>query len=100
MCATRWTPEPTNSLPSRWTATSSRCAWWWPSACSPYALVSSSSRRVDLLAPGGVACGGMSTSTQAVESELIDSVGERVRERVAPGEVEEAEAFVRAYYKG
>ena len=42
----------------------------------------------------------MSTSTQAVESELIESVCERVRERVAPGEVEEAEAFVRAYYKG
>ena len=37
----------------------------------------------------------MSTSTQAVESELIESVCERVRERVAPGEVEEAEAFVR-----
>ena len=43
---------------------------------------------------------GMSTGTQAVESELIESVCERVRERVAPGEVEEAEAFVRAYYKG
>src|SRR3954447_19098237 len=42
----------------------------------------------------------MSTSTQAVESELIESVCERVRERVAPGEVEAAEAFVRAYYKG
>jgi glutamate dehydrogenase len=42
----------------------------------------------------------MSTSTQAVESELIESVCERVRERVAPGEVEQAEAFVRAYYKG
>src|SRR3954451_14966577 len=42
----------------------------------------------------------MSTSTQAVESEIIESVCERVRERVAPGEVEEAEAFVRAYYKG
>jgi glutamate dehydrogenase len=42
----------------------------------------------------------MSTGTQAVESELIESVCERVRERVAPGEVQEAEAFVRAYYKG
>ena len=42
----------------------------------------------------------MSTGTQAVESELIESVCERVRERVAPDEVEEAEAFVRAYYKG
>src|SRR6187551_1489861 len=42
----------------------------------------------------------MSTGTQAVESELIESVCERVRERVAPGEVEAAEAFVRAYYKG
>ena len=43
---------------------------------------------------------GMSTGAQAVESELIESVCERVRERVAPEEVEEAEAFVRAYYKG
>ena len=42
----------------------------------------------------------MSTGTQAVEAELIESVCERVREKVAPGEVEEAEAFVRAYYKG
>jgi glutamate dehydrogenase len=42
----------------------------------------------------------MSTGTQAVESELIESVCERVRERVAPEEVQEAEAFVRAYYKG
>ncbi|MDA0160554.1 NAD-glutamate dehydrogenase [Solirubrobacter ginsenosidimutans] len=42
----------------------------------------------------------MSTSTQAVESELIESVCERVRERVAPEEVEQAEAFVRAYYRG
>ena len=41
----------------------------------------------------------MSTGTQDVESELIESVCERVRERVAPGEVEEAEAFVRAYYR-
>ena len=43
---------------------------------------------------------GMSTGAQAVESELIESVCELVRERVAPDEVEEAEAFVRAYYKG
>src|ERR1044072_6193644 len=42
----------------------------------------------------------MSTGTQAVESELIESVCERVRERVAPEEVQEAEAFVRAYFKG
>ena len=42
---------------------------------------------------------GMSTGTQDVESELIESVCERVRERVAPEEVEEAEAFVRAYYR-
>src|SRR3954447_24776588 len=42
----------------------------------------------------------MSTGTQAVESELIESVCGRVRERVAPDEVQEAEAFVRAYFKG
>ena len=41
----------------------------------------------------------MSTGTQDVESELIESVCERVRERVAPEEVAEAEAFVRAYYR-
>ena len=42
----------------------------------------------------------MATETQEVESALIESVCERVREKVAPGEVEEAEAFVRAYYRG
>jgi glutamate dehydrogenase len=41
----------------------------------------------------------MSTGTQDVESELIESVCERVRERVAPEEVADAEAFVRAYYR-
>jgi glutamate dehydrogenase len=40
------------------------------------------------------------TGTQDVESELIESVCERVRERVAPEDVAEAEAFVRAYYRG
>ncbi len=40
------------------------------------------------------------TGTQDVETELIESVCERVRERVAPEEVAEAEAFVRAYYRG
>ena len=38
----------------------------------------------------------MATGTQDVESALIESVCERVRERVAPEEVAEAEAFVRA----
>ena len=42
----------------------------------------------------------MATGTRDVESELIESVCERVRERVAPDEVEEAQAFVRAYYRG
>src|SRR3954454_7589007 len=42
----------------------------------------------------------MAIETRDVESELIESVCERVRERVAPEEVAEAEAFVRAYYKG
>src|SRR3954463_7336605 len=41
----------------------------------------------------------MATGTRDVESELIESVCERVRERVAPEEVAEAEAFVRAYYR-
>src|SRR6476620_4664129 len=41
----------------------------------------------------------MSTRTQDVESALIESVCERVRERVAPEEVAEAEAFVRSYYR-
>ena len=41
----------------------------------------------------------MATGTQDVESALIESVCERVRERVAPDEVAEAEAFVRAYYR-
>src|SRR3954454_8848246 len=41
----------------------------------------------------------MSTGTHDVESALIESVCERVRERVAPEEVAEAEAFVRAYYR-
>src|SRR6476620_3327758 len=41
----------------------------------------------------------MSTRTQDVESALIESVCERVRERVAPEEVAEAEAFVRQYYR-
>jgi len=41
----------------------------------------------------------MATGTQDVESALIESVCERVRERVAPEEVAEAEAFVRAYYR-
>ena len=41
----------------------------------------------------------MSTPTQDVESALIESVCERVRERVAPEEVAEAEAFVRKYYR-
>jgi glutamate dehydrogenase len=36
---------------------------------------------------------------QDAESALIESVCERVRERVAPEEVAEAEAFVRAYYR-
>lgn len=40
----------------------------------------------------------MATGTRDVESELIESVCERVRERVAPAEAAEAEAFVRAYY--
>src|SRR3954454_284322 len=42
----------------------------------------------------------MAIETRDVESELIESVCERVREKVAPGEVAEAEAFVRAYYRG
>src|SRR3954467_1187800 len=42
----------------------------------------------------------MTTSTRAVESELIEAVCERVRERIAPDEVQEVEAFVRAYYRG
>ena len=42
----------------------------------------------------------MSISAQGVESDLIESVCERVRKRVAPDEVAEAESFVRAYYKG
>ena len=42
----------------------------------------------------------MATGTRDVESELIESVCERVRERVAPDEVDEAQAFVRAYYRG
>ncbi|HEX6026391.1 MAG TPA: hypothetical protein VFZ00_30630, partial [Solirubrobacter sp.] len=33
------------------------------------------------------------------ESALIESVCERVRERMAPGEVADAEAFVRSYYR-
>src|SRR3954465_7211584 len=41
----------------------------------------------------------MSTGLQDVEAALIESVCERVRERVAPEEVAEAEAFVRAYYR-
>src|SRR3954454_18964331 len=41
----------------------------------------------------------MAIETRDVESELIESVCERVREKVAPGEVAEAEAFVRAYYR-
>src|SRR3954468_19341851 len=41
----------------------------------------------------------MSSGTQDVESALIESVCERVRERVAPEEVAEAEAFVRSYYR-
>ena len=41
----------------------------------------------------------MSIGTRDVESELIESVCERVRERVAPEEAAEAEAFVRAYYR-
>src|SRR3954449_11363326 len=41
----------------------------------------------------------MSSGTQDVESALIESVCERVRERVAPEEVAEAEAFVRLYYR-
>ena len=41
----------------------------------------------------------MATGTRDVESELIESVCERVRERVAPEEAAEAEAFVRAYYR-
>src|SRR3954466_6644304 len=41
----------------------------------------------------------MATGTQDVESALIESVCERVRERVAPEEVAEAEAFVRSYYR-
>src|ERR687894_673830 len=40
----------------------------------------------------------MATGTRDVESELIESVCERVRERVAPEEAPAAEAFVRAYY--
>src|SRR3954467_10935121 len=39
----------------------------------------------------------MATGTQDVESALIESVCERVRERVAPEEVAEAEAFVPSY---
>src|SRR3954452_7981760 len=42
----------------------------------------------------------MTTSTRAVESELIEAVCERVRERIAPDELQEVEAFVRAYYRG
>ena len=38
-------------------------------------------------------------TVQDVESALIESVCERVRERVAPDEVAEAEAFVRSYYR-
>src|SRR3954454_5184300 len=41
----------------------------------------------------------MATDTHDVESALIESVCERVRERVAPEEVAEAEAFVRSYYR-
>lgn len=41
----------------------------------------------------------MSTGTQDVESALIESVCERVRERVAPEDVADAEAFVRQYYR-
>src|SRR5689334_8154207 len=41
----------------------------------------------------------MATGTHDVESALIESVCERVRERVAPEEVAEAEAFVRGYYR-
>src|SRR3954454_16448303 len=41
----------------------------------------------------------MATDTHDVESALIESVCERVRERVAPEDVAEAEAFVRAYYR-
>ncbi len=42
----------------------------------------------------------MATGTRDIEAELIESVCERVRERVAPEEIAEAEAFVRAYYRG
>ena len=38
-------------------------------------------------------------TVQDAESALIESVCERVRERVAPEEVAEAEAFVRSYYR-
>src|SRR5918998_547588 len=41
----------------------------------------------------------MATGTLDVESALIESVCERVRERMSADEVAEAEAFVRAYYR-
>ena len=41
----------------------------------------------------------MATGTHDVESALIESVCERVRERVPQEEVAEAEAFVRSYYR-
>ena len=53
-----------------------------------------------LTAPGGGrSVRRMATGTRDVESALIESVCERVRERVAPDEVAEAEAFVRSYYR-
>ncbi len=75
---------------SRWTATSSRCAW-----PSPICL-----RRLRLRAgeptAKGVASGGMSTGTQDVELGA-DRVRSRTGswERVAPEDVADAEAFVR-----
>ena len=41
----------------------------------------------------------MASGVHDAESALIESVCERVRERVAPDEVAEAEAFVRSYYR-
>ncbi len=41
----------------------------------------------------------MASGVHDAESALIESVCERVRERVAPEEVAEAEAFVRSYYR-
>ena len=48
---------------------------------------------------GGRSVRHMATGTQDVESALIESVCERVRERVPQEEVAEAEAFVRSYYR-